>query len=63
MNLLVTLETVIGGKGGATGVAFEFFESTVEFDVVLQRQDRFHLLPAKMANKITFTGVNRVTVR
>lgn len=36
MNLLVTLETVIGGKGGTTGVAFEFFESTVEFDVVLQ---------------------------
>jgi hypothetical protein len=61
--LLVTLETVVGGKGGATGFTLEFLESAVKFDVVLQRQDRLHLLPAKMADKITFAGVNRVTMR
>jgi len=35
MNLLMTLEAVIGGKSG-TALALEFLETTVQFDVILQ---------------------------
>ena len=61
MNLLVALEAVIGGESG-TALALELFETAVQFDVILQRQNGLHLFAAQVTDVVSFTGVNRVAV-
>lgn len=61
VDLLVTLEAVVGGEGGAA-LAHKLLEALVQFDVVLQRQDRLHLLAAQFANEVALAGVHRVAV-
>lgn len=63
VNLLVTLEAVVGGERRAAVVALELLEAAVELDVVLQRQDGLHLLAAHVTNEIALAGVHRVAVR
>ena len=55
VDLAVALEAVVGGEGSATQLALELLEAAVQFDVVLQRQDRLHLLAAQVTHVVTFT--------
>ena len=54
VDLAVALEAVVGGEGSATQLALELLEAAVQFDVVLQRQDRLHLLAAQVTHVVTF---------
>ena len=52
VDLAVALERVVGGEGGAAQLAGKLLEAAVQLDVVLQRQDRLHLLAAQVAHVV-----------
>ncbi len=54
VDLAVALETVVGGEGSATQLALELLKAAVQLDMVLQRQDRLHLLAAQVTHVVTF---------
>lgn len=60
--LLVALKAVIRCEGGATRITFEFLETAVKLDVILQRKNRLHFLTTQMAYVVTFVCMHGVAM-